>query len=64
MFGLKLLSFVGATANTVGFLTFFFWEGLVPYRWQLILGGTAIIAVAELLSYWLVKRVAATPEAD
>ncbi|TDR87199.1 hypothetical protein [Enterovirga rhinocerotis] len=49
IFLLKLLSLAGSIASTLGFLTFFFFEGLVPYRWWLIGGGTALVLVAELL---------------
>jgi hypothetical protein len=57
LFAFKLLSFIGATLNTVGFLTFFFWEGLAPYRWHLILGGLVLIALGEFASRWLAKRM-------
>ena len=56
IFILKLTSLLGATLNTVGFLTFFFWESLVQYRWQMIIGGIVLIGSSELLSYWLIKR--------
>jgi hypothetical protein len=58
LLGLKIVSFVGATLNTVGFLTFFFWASLAPYRWHMILGGIALIGVAELLTRVLVKKSA------
>ena len=56
---LKILSLVGATLNTLGFLTFFFFDGLAPWRWHLIVGGVALIAVAELASRALARRMAA-----
>lgn len=45
LLGLNLLMLAGATAQTLGVLTFFFFDGLVPYRWWLIVGGTAVILV-------------------
>jgi hypothetical protein len=56
---LKIASAVGACMNTVGFLTFFFWPTLAAYRWHLILGGFALIAVAEIAARWVTKRAAA-----
>jgi len=53
---LKLVALAGATANTVGFLTFFFFESLREYRWPLIIGGVLVIAVCELLAYFIGKR--------
>jgi hypothetical protein len=47
LLALKIVSFIGATLNTVGFLTFFLWPSLVPYRWHMILGGIALIAIGE-----------------
>jgi hypothetical protein len=55
---LKLASLVGAALNTLGFLTFFFWPSIAPYRWYLIIGGIALIAISELAS----KRVARSAE--
>ena len=61
---LKLVGLAGATANTLGFLTFFFFDSLRPYRWPLILGGMIVIAASELLVYLLAKRAAAADAAD
>jgi uncharacterized BrkB/YihY/UPF0761 family membrane protein len=44
----KILTLVGATAQTIGVITFFALESLVPYRWPLIIGGTLVIIVSEL----------------
>jgi uncharacterized membrane protein YqjE len=55
LLAIKLLSLVGAILNTVGFLTFFFWPSIAQYRWHLIVGGIAVIVVAEIASRWLVK---------
>jgi hypothetical protein len=54
---LNLVSLVGAILNTIGFLTFFFWESLQPYRWQLILGGIALIVVADIIDRFLLKKI-------
>jgi hypothetical protein len=54
---LNLISLVGAILNTIGFLTFFFWESLQPYRWQLILGGIALIVVADIIDRFLLKKI-------
>jgi hypothetical protein len=51
----KILSFIGALLNTAGFLTFITLDSLAPYRWQLILGGIALIAIAELATYLIQK---------
>jgi hypothetical protein len=56
LLSLKIVSFVGATLNTVGFLTFFFWASLAPYRWHMIVGGMVLIGVSELLTRLLVKK--------
>jgi cellulose synthase/poly-beta-1,6-N-acetylglucosamine synthase-like glycosyltransferase len=53
----KLFSLLGATLNTVGFLTFFFWESLEPYRWKMIIGGIAIIVVSELCGYLITRNM-------
>ncbi len=63
IFGLRLLSFFGATLNTVGFLTFFFWPSLEPYRWHMILAGIALILIASLLERFLIKRMNSEPDA-
>ncbi len=36
---MRLLSLIASIASVVGVLTFFFFDGLVPYRWWLIVGG-------------------------
>lgn len=47
LLAVKIVSFIGATLNTVGFLTFFLWPSLVPYRWHMIVGGIALIVIGE-----------------
>ena len=61
---LKLLTLIGATLNTLGFLTFFFFDGLQPWRWHLIGGGLLLIAVAELAVWWLARRLASAAAVD
>lgn len=58
LLGAKIVSFIGASLNTVGFLTFFMWPSLVPYRWQMILGGIALIIFGELAGRAVAKRAA------
>jgi hypothetical protein len=58
---LKIIALIGAVLNTAGFLTFFFWESLQPYRWPMIVGGIALIAVSEFISQRIAKEV---PEND
>lgn len=53
----KIASFIGACLTTVGFLNFFFWESLEPFRWQMIVGGFALIAIAELASHFLLNKM-------
>ncbi len=53
----KIISFIGAILNTVGFLTFFFWEALKPYRWQMIVGGLILIIIAELIGRFIIKKI-------
>jgi hypothetical protein len=53
---LKIVAFIGAILNTVGFLSFFFWDSLQPYRWQLFLGGLLLIITSEAIGSWLAKR--------
>jgi hypothetical protein len=55
-FLLKIVSFIGAILNTVGFLSFFFWDSLQPYRWQLFLGGLLLIVTSQAIESWLAKR--------
>ncbi len=59
MLGLKLLTLVGAVAQTVGFIGFFAFEALQEHRLQLLIGGTLVVVVSEGLSYWLGRRLAA-----
>jgi glucose uptake protein GlcU len=54
---LNLVSLVGAILNTIGFLTFFFWESLQPHRWQLIIGGIVLIVVADIIDHFLLKKI-------
>ncbi len=62
LFGLKIVSLLAATAQTVGFVGLFAFEALDPYKWQLLIGGTVAILISEGLSYLLVKRMAATKQ--
>lgn len=64
LFLTKIFSLIGASLNTVGFLTFFFWESLEPYRWKMIIGGLLLIAVSELIGYLLAKKMAEGVELD
>ncbi|WP_299980537.1 hypothetical protein [uncultured Pseudoteredinibacter sp.] len=64
LFICKLLSLIGAVLNTVGFLTFFFWESLESYRWEMIAGGLILIVISELVAYLLAKKMANTPELE
>lgn len=57
LFTTKIFSFIGATLNTVGFLTFFFWESFEPYRWEMIIGGIILIIISELVSHLCIKRM-------
>ncbi len=54
-FGL-VLTLVGACAQTLGVLTFFFFDGLAPRRWPLIVGGTMLIAIGQLVIKFLVAK--------
>ena len=58
LFALKVVSFVAATAQTIGFIGLFAFESLDPYKWQLLLGGTITIIVSEGLAYLLARRMA------
>lgn len=60
LFGLKIVSLLAATAQTVGIVGLFAFEALDPYKWQLMIGGTVAILISEGLSTILVKRMAAT----
>lgn len=60
LFGLKIVSLLAATAQTVGFVGLFAFEALDPYKWPLLIGGTVAILISEGLSYLLAKRMAAT----
>lgn len=55
---LRILSLIGATLNTVGFITFFFWESLAPYRWPMIIGGILLIVLAEVAAHFYAKKLA------
>jgi len=62
---LKVVSFCGATLNTAGFLTFFFWPSIAPYRWHMIIGGVALIVVSELAVRGFARhRASHVPHAD
>ena len=53
----KVIQFVGATFNTLGFLAFFTFDSLQPYRWPLFLGGWAIMAIGSIYGKRLAKRL-------
>jgi hypothetical protein len=57
LFGLKVVSFLAAVAQTIGFVGLFAFEALDPYKWQLLIGGTVAILISEGLSYVLAKRM-------
>jgi hypothetical protein len=61
---LKLVSFVAATAQTIGFIGFFAFEVLAPYKWPLLSGGTIALLIAEGVSYLLAKRMAGGSSVD
>ena len=56
---LKIATLLGAIAQTVGFIGLFFFEALDPWKWHLLIGGTAVVIVSEGLAYLLSSRVAA-----
>jgi len=60
----KIFSLIGATLNTVGFATFFIWDSLVKYRWEMITGGLAIIIISEGIAYYLGKKMIEESELD
>jgi hypothetical protein len=61
---MKLVTLAGAVTQTVGFLTFFTLESLLPYRWPLLLGGTAVIMLSESLQYLIARKLAASTNSD
>jgi uncharacterized membrane protein len=63
LLALKIVSFLAATAQTIGFAGLFAFEALDPYKWQLLIGGTIAIMISEGLSYLLAKRMANGNEA-
>lgn len=60
LFGLKVVSFLAAVAQTIGFVGLFAFEALDPYKWQLLIGGTVAILISEGLSYVVAKKMAET----
>ncbi len=60
LFDLTIVSLFAAIAQTAGFVGMFAFEVLNPYKWQLLIGGTAVILASEVLAYLLTKRMAAT----
>ena len=60
----KIFSLIGATLNTVGFATFFIWDSLAKYRWEMIIGGLALIIVSEGVAYYLAKKMVKESEID
>ncbi len=59
LLGLKLVTLLAATAQTIGFVGLFAFEALDPYKWQLLIGGTIAIVCSEGLSYLLARRALA-----
>jgi hypothetical protein len=53
---LKIVTLIGATAQTAGFIGLFAIEALQPYKWQLLIGGTLLVILSEGISYLLAKR--------
>ena len=64
LLALRLVALAGALLNTLGFLTFFFFDGLQPWRWHLIGGGLVLIALGELGARALARRSARRAEAE
>ena len=62
LFGLKVVSFLAAVAQTIGFVGLFAFESLDPYKWQLLIGGTVAIVISEGLSYVLAQRMAGSKQ--
>lgn len=56
MFILKLVTLAGSTATTLWLISFFAFESLAAYRWELLLGGIALVALGEGGSYLLARR--------
>lgn len=54
---LKLITLVGAIAQTTGLVAFFAFESLFPWRWHLLLGGTALVLLSEGASYLVARRL-------
>ena len=50
-----IISLIGSILSTVGFLTFFFWESLEPYRWHLIVSDVVIVAIGEGLKRYFLR---------
>lgn len=61
---MKVVTLAGAVTQTVGFLTFFTLESLLPLRWPLLLGGTAVIALSEGLQYLVARKFALASNPD
>ena len=55
---LKIVSFIAAAAQTLGFIGLFAFEALPPYKWQLLAGGTLLLVLSEACAYLLAKRMA------
>ena len=55
---LKIGSLLGALAQTAGVVAFFAIPSLDPYKWHLVIGGTLLVAICELIVRWLAKRMA------
>lgn len=61
---LKIVGLIGATLNTLGFISFFFFESLYPYRWWLIGIGIVLTLLPELISRFVLKRFIARVETE
>ncbi len=53
LFLFKLITLAGSTATTLWLVSFVAFETLATYRWELLLGGIAAVAVGEGGSYLL-----------
>lgn len=58
LFLCKLVTLAGSTATTAWLVSFvIFTEALAPYRWELLIGGFAAIAIGEGASYLVARRM-------
>jgi len=64
LFTTKIMSFIGGSINTAGFLTFFVLESLEPYRWEMIFGGFVLMGTSELISHLYIKKIVKDIDSD